>query len=108
MFKNVDKGPSLGLHIVLQGWAISKRGGNIEKKTRYRGQKCRAGLRNALKACFSEKRESPLKLAPKFVLTRCRKALGTTFWSIFKKVLESNPSKSKNSTFNPKNLKKGS
>ena len=31
--------------VVLRGWAISKSGGNIEKKTRYCGKKCRAGLR---------------------------------------------------------------
>ena len=62
------KGLNLWLHIVSLGWAISKRGGNIEKKTRYCGQMFRAGLRKTLKACFSKKRESPLKLTFNFFL----------------------------------------
>ena len=39
---------------------LQKKGGNIENKTQGRsGQMCRAGLRKALQAYFSEKRESP-------------------------------------------------
>ena len=53
MFKDVGKGLNLGLHTVSREWAIYKRDGNIEKKTRYCRQMCWAGLRKALKACFS-------------------------------------------------------
>ena len=42
------------------GWAISKRGGNLEKKTRYCGQMCSVGLRKAIKACFSGKKGKSL------------------------------------------------
>ena len=64
--KGVGKGLNLGLHIVSLVWDIYKRGGNIENKTRYCGQMCRARLSKALKAYFSVKRKSPLKLASKF------------------------------------------
>ena len=53
------QGSKLRVAYSFVGWAKSKGGGNIEKKTRYCGQMCRAGLRKAVKACFSEKRESP-------------------------------------------------
>ena len=70
MFKDVGKGLNLVLHIVSRGWAISKRGGNIEKKTRYCGQMCRAGLRKALKSFFSGKKGKSFKIGFQIFSTR--------------------------------------
>ena len=71
MFNDVGKGLNLGLHTVSRGWAISKRGGNIEKKTRYCRQMCRAGLRKALKACFSGIKGKFFKIGVQIFLTTC-------------------------------------
>ena len=101
MFKNVDKGPSLGLHIVLResSGPFPKGAGTLKRRQGQGKQMCRAGLRKALKACFSGKKVKPCKIGLQINLTRCRKALGTKFWSILK------PPQSKNFPFNPKNLK---
>ena len=73
MFTNVGKGLNLELHIVSWGWAISKRGGNIEKKTRYCRQMCRAGLRKALKACLSGKKGKSFRIGFQIIFDKVLK-----------------------------------
>ena len=56
MCKDVGKGLNLGLHIVSRGWAISKRGGNIEKKKRSGRTNVSGRIEESFKSIFLGKK----------------------------------------------------
>ena len=56
MFKDVSKGLNLGLHIVSRGQAISKKGGNIEKKKRPGRTNVSGWIKESIKSIFLEKK----------------------------------------------------
>ena len=83
MFKDVGKGLNLELHIASWGWAKVLR-------TNVSGR-----IEESIKSMFLGKKGKTV-IGFQIFLTRCLKALKTTFWSIYKNgQLKSNPKNKK-------------